>query len=663
QRSALRDLTDDTMTVARQFTILVLVPFLLALGFAALFVYQIATLSRESERLVENYRITAALSQELTRGNSEQVETLHRQLAQPDPVLEDRARHLSYEIAHKYVEYLRLDIDDRERLAVESVRSLQQELNLRSMQVFERLRAGDRATVAGSLRENYAYQDRIRAEFQSLSDLQIAKLKDVLAHLRRWASQGLAAVLILLVAMVGAAGVSALALRRRILRPIRAIVDASNRVRHGDFTARASAGQSDEFGQLTAGFNFMAEALAENYAELERKVADRTRQLQEAQEHLIRAEKMSALGQLVSGVAHELNNPLAAIRGYVELARMEVVDGGGPGRAVSLLEEVDEQIERCRRITGGLLQFVRQQEPRLEPVEVNAVIDQALRFREYEFETHNICLVREFDASNPVLSGDRDKLQQVFLNLINNAHDAVRERASGGTITVRTRTDGPVVVCEVLDNGPGFQDPERAFDPFYTTKEVGKGTGLGLSICHGIVREHRGEIRARNWEQGACVEVRLPRAVVPLARPAAAAPSDAAATAQMAGVQRTALVVDDEEMLLSMQVAFLRRMGIAAVTASTGQAAVRYLSDQSVDVIVSDVRMPGPVDGVKLFEWVVEHRPHLASRFILVSGDLLGMHAGGFTANRTVRTIGKPFRFAEYAEAIRQALASGKQET
>ena len=654
------------MTVARQFTILALVPFLLALGFATMFVSQIATLSRESERLVENYRITAALSQELTRGNSEQIEILQRQLVQPDPALEDRARRLSYQIAHKYVEYLRLDIDDRERLAVESVRSLQQELNLRSMQVFERLRAGDRDTVAASLRENYAYQDRIRAEFQSLSDLQIAKLKGVLANLRRWATQGLAAVLVLLVAMVGAAGVTALALRRRILRPIRAIVDASDRVRQGDFAARALAGQPDEFGQLTAGFNFMAESLAENYAELERKVADRTRQLQEAQEHLIRAEKMSALGQLVSGVAHELNNPLAAIRGYVELARMEVVDGGGPGRAVSLLEEVDDQIERCRRITGDLLQFVRQQEPRLESVEVNTVIDQALRFREYEFETHNIRLVREFDASNPTLSADRDKLQQVFLNLINNAHDAVRERASGGTITVRTRADGPYVVCEVLDNGPGFQDPERAFDPFYTTKEVGKGTGLGLSICHGIVRDHRGEIRARNWEQGACVVVRLPRAVSavkPDELPASAAPTDVAGPAQTAGAQRTALVVDDEEMLLSMQVAFLRRMGIAAVTASTGQAAIRYLSDQPVDIIVSDVRMPGPVDGVKLFEWVVEHRPHLASRFILVSGDLLGMNTDGFTREHAVRTIGKPFRFAEYAEAIRQALASGRQDS
>lgn len=654
------------MTVARQFTILALVPFLLASGFAAIFVSQIATLSRESDRLVENYRITAALSQDLTRGTSEQVEMLQRQLVQPDAALEDRARQLSHDVARTYVEYLKLDIDDRERLAVESVRSLQEELNLRSMQVYERLRAGERGTVAPRLREIYAYQERIRLEFQSLSDLQIAKLRDVLAHLRRWATQGLAAVLVLLTAMVAAAAVTALTLRRRILRPIQAIVDASGRVRRGDFTARASAGQSDEFAQLTAGFNFMAESLAENYAELERKVEDRTRQLREAQEHLIRAEKMSALGQLVSGVAHELNNPLAAIRGYVELARMEVAEGGGPSRAVNLLDEVDAQIERCRRITGDLLQFVRQQEPRLEPVDVNAILDHVLRFREYEFDTHNVRLVREFDTSNPVLSADRDKLQQVFLNLINNAHDAVRERAAGGQIIVRTRTDGPHVVCEFLDNGPGFEDPERAFDPFYTTKEVGKGTGLGLSICHGIVRDHRGEIRVTNWAEGACVEVRLPRATV-AAQPSGtlvpSAPVNVAPPELAAGPQVTALVVDDEEMLLNMQVAFLKRMGIAAVTAATGQAAIACLDEHPVDVIISDVRMPGSVDGVKLLEWVAEHRPHLASRFILVSGDLLGMNTGGFTGEYAVRTIGKPFRFAEYAEAVRQALASGRQES
>ncbi len=650
------------MTIARQFNVLVSSVSLVVLAFAAPMAYQFASLSGEGARLLENLRQTSMLSQDLARGNSEHILQLQRQFIQRAPRFTETLENLDYALGEKYIEYLKLDIGVQERLAVERAKTLQAELSLLSWQIAGELADGRPAEASLRIQRLYQLHEDIRTEFGKLRALQLAKLQAVVVRLKELADRGLIAVSALLGLLVVAAALSTVMLRRRILGPVRAILAASERIRQGDFTGRVPVRKADEFGQLTEGFNFMAEALGESYAGLERRVEDRARQLQEVQAQLSRAEKMSAVGLLVSGVAHELNNPLATIRGFAELAKMELTPDGDYAKGVGLLEEADAQVERCRKIVANLLQFARQQEPRMEALDVNGMIDQVLSLREYELGTRNITLVRELDPSNPVIVADRDKMRQVMLNLLNNAHQAILGEDRAGTIRVRTRATGATVVIEVLDDGPGFRDAARAFDPFYTTKEVGQGTGLGLSVCYGIVAEHGGEILVGNWDRGARVALTLPvgdpdaleKADQPVQKPSV---PPAGEPARSAGLR--ALVVDDEAMLVRLQVSFLAKLGIQATGAATGAEGIRHLEAHDVDLIISDVRMPGAVDGVQLYEWVRLNRPHLARRFLFASGDLVGLNLGDFFQRTPVPRVEKPFRFSEYSDVVQHVLASG----
>lgn len=227
------------------------------------------------------------------------------------------------------------------------------------------------------------------------------------------------------------------------------------------------------------------------------------------QAKLMHTEKMAALGQLVSGVAHEVNNPLAAIVGFTDLL---LENSAVPEEAKAELNVILQEAQRTRLIVQNLLSFARQMPAQREPVRVNAILQQTLKLRAYDFLNHGVEVVEHYDDDLPLTIGDPYQLQQVFLNILNNAYDAIQEVRRSGKIEIATLHRDGHVETSFRDNGPGISHPERIFDPFYTTKEVGKGTGLGLSICYGIVRAHRGEIIARNNSDGAgCTFlVRLP---------------------------------------------------------------------------------------------------------------------------------------------------------
>jgi len=228
------------------------------------------------------------------------------------------------------------------------------------------------------------------------------------------------------------------------------------------------------------------------------------------QAKLMHAEKMAAVGQLVSGVAHEVNNPLTAIMGFADLL-LENPELGGDVKAD--LQVIVQESQRTREIVQNLLSFARQTPPEKQPVNVNHVLRRTITLRSYDLANHGIDIAEQFDATLPEVIGDAHQLQQVFLNILNNACDAVRETGRRGKIVVATTVVGGSVEVTFRDNGTGISNPERIFDPFYTTKEVGKGTGLGLSICYGIVREHTGEILCCNNHdgEGATFAIRLPR--------------------------------------------------------------------------------------------------------------------------------------------------------
>jgi len=187
---------------------------------------------------------------------------------------------------------------------------------------------------------------------------------------------------------------------------------------------------------------------------------------------------------------------------------------------------------------------------------------------------------------------------------------------------------------------------------------VGKGTGMGLSVCYGVVQEHHGEIQAKNWERGARVIITLPigePAMLEKSHESIPQPLPISAPA----LRLRALVVDDEEMLLRLQISYLKKMGLEVEGVATGEEGLRYLQDHDADIIISDVRMPGPVDGVQLYQWVRENKPELVRRFLFASGDLVGLNLDEFFLNTGAMCLQKPFKLDDYARAIHQVLKSG----
>jgi len=236
-------------------------------------------------------------------------------------------------------------------------------------------------------------------------------------------------------------------------------------------------------------------------------------ELKSLQNQLVRSEKLAALGQLVAGVAHELNNPLTSVMGYGELLSEEIP--AGPSR--QRLDKLVNEGRRMKKIVENLLRFSRQSAVDRQSVDLAPVLQEVLALREYYVHTRGLEVAVDIHPGLPRVAVDEDQFKQILLNLVNNAIDAVEEGGEPKRITVRAFPRGNRAILEVEDSGPGFADVNRAFDPFYTTKPVGKGTGLGLSICYGIIKEHAGEIRVENIKPcGARVTVELPlRETVP----------------------------------------------------------------------------------------------------------------------------------------------------
>jgi two-component system NtrC family sensor kinase len=302
--------------------------------------------------------------------------------------------------------------------------------------------------------------------------------------------------------------------------------------------------------------------------------------LRRTQEQLVHSEKLAAVGQLISGVAHELNNPLTAILGYSQL----LTSSGEVGpHALDYVEKVYKQAQRTHRIVQNLLSFARQHKPTRVPSRLNAVIDDTLALRDYDLRMSRIHVHLELADDLPEVLADPHQLQQVFLNLINNAIDAILEVGSEGDLWVRSGVGAHHLFVEFQDSGPGVKDASRVFDPFYTTKPVGKGTGLGLSICYGIITEHGGTILVRNGtQQGAIFRIELPLR--------AKTPSQQAAGVQPARTSRSGriLVLDANESVLET-VAHLLAEGDHSVTTATSLAEARGLvARQEFDLVVAD---------------------------------------------------------------------------
>jgi two-component system NtrC family sensor kinase len=302
----------------------------------------------------------------------------------------------------------------------------------------------------------------------------------------------------------------------RIIRPIKEMVYATQRIAEGDLSHKVNVDSRDEIGILAGSFNTMTsdlktanEELIEWGRTLEKKVEERTKELREAQAHLIQTEKLASLGKLAAGVAHEINNPLGGILIYSHLL-LEECDKDNP--YYENLEKIVKETTRCKEIVKGLLEFARPKEPEATPTDVNVLLNKSLSLVESQSLFQNIQVEKQYSTDLPHIIADSAQLQQVFMNIILNAADAMDE---DGKLILRTSLDsgGEDLLIDFTDTGPGIreEDQKKIFDPFFTTKEVGQGTGLGLSISYSIIRKHHGTIEVRStYGEGATFSIRLP---------------------------------------------------------------------------------------------------------------------------------------------------------
>jgi two-component system NtrC family sensor kinase len=366
--------------------------------------------------------------------------------------------------------------------------------------------------------------------------------------------------------------------------------------------------------------------------------------LRRTQEQLLQSEKMSAVGQLISGVAHELNNPLTAILGYAQL-----LDGSGlDPQSADYVRKLFKQAQRTHRVVQNLLSFARQRKPQKQEVDLRKVLEESLTLREYDLKVNNVSLEREIPDDLPSVVADPHQLEQVFLNIINNALDAMVESSGSGVLKVRVFRKDAYVCAEFDDSGPGIKDPSRIFDPFYTTKQVGKGTGLGLSICYGIVKEHGGEIVARNREEGgATIEVRL------LASEKPALPEPVPSTRRESVLAGRVLLVEDEEAVLEFERDVLVGAGAEVVTSMSIEDTQQRLRTGSFDVIVMNGRMPGGHSAIEIYEWIATNCPGLEKGLLLTFSSVTDQQTRSFLQEKTVPSLAKPFEVADLISQVR----------
>jgi two-component system NtrC family sensor kinase len=372
--------------------------------------------------------------------------------------------------------------------------------------------------------------------------------------------------------------------------------------------------------------------------------------LRKAEDQLLQSDKLSAIGQLISGVAHELNNPLSGVMGFTQLLQ----SGESNPKVRQSLDRIYNEAVRCQKIVQNLLSFARRHQPEKSARSLNEVIESVLDLRAYQLQVDDVEVERRYDPDLPQTMLDFHQLQQVVLNLVNNAHQAMM--ATSGRprrLTIVTERRGDRLCAAFTDTGPGISQDRmsRIFEPFFTTKEPGKGTGLGLSVSLGIVKSHEGAMSVESaLGQGTTFRFELPlvecrKTQAPVAEPAPQAP---APTRRL-----RLLVVDDEEVLTELLTDVLRSAGHEVDKARDGRTALAMALKHSYDAILTDLKMPG-LDGQGLYVALCQHRPEMRHRFVFSTGDLANPKVQTFFQQSGCASLSKPFKLESVLKIVEQ---------
>lgn len=394
----------------------------------------------------------------------------------------------------------------------------------------------------------------------------------------------------------------------------------------------------------------LVEALFRDTTE-QRRLKDRSRDLYQ---QLLQAEKLAVLGQTISQVAHELNNPLATILSWAERLQEQNLDPTSKRGADAIVAAT----ERATRIVRDLLTYAKPRPSTRSMIDLNHVVRETLELRAEEQAANRIEVVKALAAGLPPVFADAHRIQQVLLNLMNNAEQAMAASQGRGSLVVRTWHDAGLntVSFEVSDDGPGLA-PEirtRIFDAFFSTKPVGEGTGLGLAVAYNIVKDHGGRIRVDSEPgRGTSFIVDLPvsasaeTAVLPPSPPLA--PRDAVRGASV-------LVVEDEHPLAAAMGEALQDAGMKVDIAGDGEEALARIRKGGYDAVICDLKMPR-VSGMMIYRAIAAATPSLARRVIFVTGDVAAADAERFLADSGCRWLVKPFRIGDLLRAVRDTLA------
>jgi len=374
------------------------------------------------------------------------------------------------------------------------------------------------------------------------------------------------------------------------------------------------------------------------------------------QSHVLQTEKMVALGQVVSAIAHELNNPLTSIMGYVQL----MLGHGLPPGPLAEARRVYQEAERTRRIVKNLLYFARENKPQRSIVDLNEIIERTLALRSYELKVEDIAVETDFARDLPKTMADPYQLQQVVLNLLMNAEQALLEARGRGRVHIRTRylarKSGGSILFEVSDDGPGIprEVAPRIFDPFFTTKGPGVGTGLGLSIVYGIVRQHEGEVTFQNQPgSGAKFTIELP--VVPVPAGYRDQKQIGPASRFLTGKPARILVVEDEPTVAQLIVDVLQEEHHRVDAVLDAREGLNLLSRRPYDLVICDLKMPR-LDGRAFFRSLVRTGNPMRRRILFITGDTLAPATLQFLKPNRLPYLAKPFLVEELKLAVRHQI-------
>jgi PAS domain S-box-containing protein len=397
------------------------------------------------------------------------------------------------------------------------------------------------------------------------------------------------------------------------------------------------------------GTSLRVEALLRDVSERKR-LDDQSRDLYL---QLLQAEKMAALGQTISGVAHELNNPLATILSWAE----RLAEKAGDDTTRRGLDVILGESERAARIVRNLLTFARKRQSTRSLIDLNQVVRETISLRPYEQRTINIEVLSALASGLPPVFADAHQIQQVLLNLVINAEQAMLAANGRGSLVIRTWHDAEheAVVLQVSDDGPGIPPDVKSkiFDPFFTTKETGKGTGLGLTVAYAIVQEHGGSIRVDSSpDGGASFTVELP---VSTADTLSKTRRPSSSNGEMTSGASVLLVEDERALALAVSEALIDA-GFRVDHAGDGEEALARVRQSSYDLVICDLKMPR-IDGMALYRAIAAASPVLARRVIFVTGDVAGADAERFLEESGCRWLAKPFRLGDLLRSVREALA------